>query len=327
MMDRRSFIAGMTAVMTAPLAEAQQPGRVPTVGMLLIATREQTAHFVNPFEHGMRTLGYIAGRNIFYAHRFADGNPERLPDLAADMVKSKLDVIVTGSAQQTLVVKKLTNTVPIVMAMTGQPVALGLIASLTHPGGNLTGLTGDVGPEIVGKRLAILKEVAPRVRHVAILRDPAFPWPDANRQAEEDAAKKLGISIERIDVPSVTDFERVFATAEARHIDGFTLNAAALFYGNRGRMTALVAKSGRPAIYSARDFAEAGGLMSYGPNFEDLCRRAATYVDRILRGAKPGDLPVEQPTKFEFVINLKTAKALNLTIPPSLLLRADQVIE
>jgi ABC-type uncharacterized transport system substrate-binding protein len=328
MLSRRSFLGATVSTVALPLAaSAQQAGRTPTVGMLLIATREQTAHFVDAFEDGMRALGYVAGRNIVYAHRFADGSPERLVDLAAEMVKSKLDVIVTGSAQQTLVVKKATSTVPIVMALTGQPVALGLIASLKRPGGNLTGLTGDVGPEIVGKRLAILKEVAPRVRHVAILRDPAFPWSDANRQAEEEAAKKLGIRIERIDVSSVEDFERAFATAEARHIDGFTITSTALFFGHRIRMTALVAKSGRPAIYSFREFPEAGGLVSYGPNSEDLCRRAATYVDRILRGAKPGDLPVEQPTKFQLVINVKAAKALGLTVPPTLLLRADHVIQ
>jgi ABC-type uncharacterized transport system substrate-binding protein len=327
-MNRRAFVAGLGAMVSAPLgAEAQQAKRMPAVGMLLIATREQTGHFVNAFEDGMRALGYVDGRNIVYAHRFADGNRDRVAELAAEMVKLKLDVIVTGSAQQTVVAQKATREVPIVMAMTSQPVGLGLVASLARPGGNVTGLSGDVSPEIAGKRIEILKEAAPHLRRIGALRDPAFPWSEEYRQAEEAAAKKFGISFERIDVQSAADFQRAFEAVVARRIDGLTIYSAALFFGNRAALTALVAKSGRPAVYGVREFVEAGGFLSYGVDLTELCRRAATYVDKILRGAKPGDLPVEQPTKFELVINLKTAKSLGLTIPPSLLLRADQVIE
>jgi ABC-type uncharacterized transport system substrate-binding protein len=327
-MNRRAFVAGLGTMLAAPLAaEAQQAGKRPVVGMLLIAPREQTAHFVTSFEQGMRALGYVPGRSIVYAHRFADGHPERLPELAAEMVRTKVDVIVTGSVQQTLVAKKTTSTVPIVMAITIQPVAFGLIASLSRPGGNVTGLTGDVGPEIVAKRLEILKQVVPQARRIGILLDPAYPWPDSNRRAEDEAAKQLGVMIERIDIASVGDFERAFAEIDARHIEGLTINAAALLFGNRVRMTALVAKNRLPAVYSQREFVDAGGLISYGVSAADLFRRAASYVDRILKGANPADLPVEQPTKFELVINLKAAKAFGLTIPQSLLLRADQLIE
>jgi putative ABC transport system substrate-binding protein len=196
------------------------------------------------------------------------------------------------------VAKKATSAIPIVMAMTGQPVAMGLVASLSRPGGNVTGLSGDVGPEIVGKRLELLKEAVPHLRRIGALRDPAFPWSEANRQAEDDAARKLGVSFERIDVPSAEDFERAFAAVDARRIDGLTFNSAALFFGNRTRTIALVANSRRPAIYSSREFVEAGGLLSYGVNFADLCRRAATYVDKILKGAKPADLPVGAADKI-----------------------------
>jgi ABC-type uncharacterized transport system substrate-binding protein len=326
--NRRTFVTGLGAVLTAPLAVgAQQAKRMPAVGMLIIATREQTGHFVTAFEDGMRALGYVDGRNIVYTHRFADGNRDRVPELAAEMVKLKLDVIVTGSAQQTIVAQKATREVPIVMTMTNQPVALGLVASLARPGGNITGLSADVSPEIAGKRIELLKEAAPHLRRIGALRDPAFPWSEEHRHAEEAAARKFGMSFERIDVQSAEDFQRVFESVVARRIDGLTIYGAALFFGNRAALTALVAKSGRPAVYGAREFVEAGGFLSYGVTVTELCRRAATYVDKILQGAKPGDLPVEQPTQFELVINLKTAKALGLTIPQSLLLRADQVIE
>jgi len=327
-MHRRAFLVGLAAAAGGPSRAAAQPtGRVPVVGMLVIATREQTAHFVGAFEDGMRALGYVPGRNVVYAHRFANGHAERLPELAADMVRSKVDVIVTGSVQQTIVAKKATSTVPIVMAMAIQPVTFGLIESLARPGGNLTGLTGDVGPDIAAKRLEILKEVVPHVRRIGILRDPAYPWPESNRQAEDDAARQLGVNLHRIDVATAEDFDRALADVERRGIQALTMTAAALFFGNRARLTALIAKSRLPVLYSQREFPDAGGLMSYGTNSTDLCRRAAAYVDRILKGARPGELPVEQPTKFELVINLKVAKMLGLTIPPSLLLRADQVIE
>ena len=329
MMKRRTFLCVLTfGALSAPLAaEAQQAGKVPRVGILLIAAREQTAHFVKAFEEGMRALGYVEGRNIVYEHRFANGKPALLPDLAAEMVRLSLGVIVTGSNQQTVVVKRATTAVPIVAMFLSEPVASGLISSFSRPGGNLTGLTVDVDAEIWSKRVELLKEAAPRVQRVAILVDSAVPGREPYRKAIEDALRRLDMTGDFIGVRSAVDFESAFGSVKRQGRDALFFDAGPLFFGNLTRITELVARSGLPSAYPSREFVETGGLLSYGANLPDLSRRAAIYVDKILKGTKPADLPVEQPAKFELVINMKTAKALGLTIPPSLLLRADQVIE
>ncbi len=315
-------------LLAAPLgAGAQQAGKIPRVGMLLLATREQTRSFINAFEEGMRVLGYVEGRDIVYGHRFANNNRERLPDLAAEMVRLKVDVIVTGSNEQTAVAKRATTTMPIVMMFSSQPVATGFIASLSKPGGNLTGLTLDVDPEVWGKRLEILKEIVPQLRRVAILEDATVPGRESVRKAMRDAGRTLDVETTLIEVRSPTDFDDAFVAMRRRHVDSLVIGLGALFWLHRSRLVELVAKAELPAIYAYREPVEAGGLISYGTSLPDLSRRAAYYVAKILKGAKPADLPVEQPTKFELIINLKTAKALGLTIPPSVLARADEIIQ
>jgi putative ABC transport system substrate-binding protein len=316
------------ALLAAPiLAEAQQAQDVRRIGLLLSVPRNTSEHLVKAFDEGMRELGYEEGRNVVVERRFADGKLERLPALAAELVRLKVDVIVTGSNPVIDAVKKATATIPVVMSVSRDPVGAGFIASLSRPGGNITGLTNDPAPDILGKNLEFLKEAAPRVSRIAFLWNPVPSSAGTYRSAAESAAQKLSLRLQSVEVRGGNDLENAFSAIVRERADGVVVQADPVFLSARSQLVLLAAKHRLPAMYGVREFAEAGGLMSYGSNVAYQFRRAATYVDKILRGAKPADLPVEQPTKFELVINLKTAKALGLTIPQSVLVRADHIIQ
>jgi putative ABC transport system substrate-binding protein len=311
------------AVFAAPLAApAQQPaGKTARIGFL----GDVPSFLDEAFRQGLRELGYVEGQNIAIEHRAAEWKYERLPGLAAELVRLKVDVIVAASPPATEAAKQATRTIPIVFTVAGDPVAEGFVASLARPGGNLTGLA-TISPELVGKQLEI-KAVAPKVSRVAVLQNPDQPsHASAVRQAE-DAARALGVQLQVLKARTPSEIEAAFAAMSSQRAGGVLVLRDAVFRAQRAQIVALAAKSRLPAVYGLKEEAEAGGLVAYGASVPQNFRRAATYVDKILKGTKPADLPVEQPTKFELVINLKTAKALGLTIPPSLLSRADQVID
>jgi putative ABC transport system substrate-binding protein len=321
MMIMRAALAAALVLgfLAAPLAApAQQPsGKTARIGFLVRVSTPFDA-----FREGLRELGYVEGQNIAIEYRSADGKDERLPGLAAELVRLKVDVIVAVSPPATEAAKQATSTIPIVFPVSGDPVAEGFVASLARPGGNLTGLA-TIGPELVGKQLELLKAVAPKVSRVAVLQSPSQ---QVQRQAE-DAARALGVQLQVLKARTSSEIEAAFASMRSQRAGAVLVMRDALFFAQQTQIVALAAKSRLPAVYGFREQAEAGGLMAYGASTPQLFRRAATYVDKILKGAKPADLPVEQPTKFELVINLKTAKTLGLTIPPSLLGQADQVIQ
>jgi len=314
------MIAGALA---APLVRSQQPAKIYRVGWLSIAPRLQVARLVDAFEQGLRDQGYAVGKNVVIEFAFADNKIERLPDLARELVAKNVDVIVCGSNPNILAAKAATQTIPIVFAVGTSVVEVGLVKSLARPGGNITGLTWDVGPGSVAKRFELLKEAAPRIRRIAVLSDS--PSGKDYQKVDEVAAASLGIELVRQDVTD--DFARTFAELARAGIDAVLIYSSGQLYGRRAELVALAAKHRMASALTNEESVEAGGLMFYGPSLSDLFRRAAGYVGKITKGAKPSDLPVEQPTKFELVINLKTAKALGLTIPQSLLVRADRVIE
>jgi putative ABC transport system substrate-binding protein len=328
--DRRSFIGTVAgALLTAPLAaEAQQAAKIARIGYL-VTNLAANPHWLEAFLQGLRDLGYVEGRNLVIEYRSAEGKLERLPALAAELVALKVDVIVAGSTPHALAAKQATKTIPIVFTVAADPVQSGLVTSLARPGGNVTGLS-NFAPELVGKCLELLKQAVPGVSRVAVLWQPgAF-----GERTEKDllkradvAARVLGVRLQFVEARGPTDLDRAFSDMTRARADALTVLTGAMFVNERRRLVDLAAKNRLPAVYPLREFVDAGGLMSYGANLADLVRRAATYVDKILKGAKPADLPVEQPTKFELVINLKAAKALGLTIPPSVLQRADEVIE
>ena len=327
-MDRRAFLAGAAAlVATTFAAEAQQAGTGWRIGVLSGGSRERLVHVYEALESGLRDLGYVEGRNVVFEYRFADGRPERLPDLATELVRLWPDVIVAGYPQ-IVAVKQATSTIPIVMVSVPDPVERGLIASLARPGGNITGLSNSATTEHWGKRLDLLREISPRVSRVAALWAPSVPGRAADLQRTEDAARQLRLTLLPVPVRDADDIENAFSAMTKARAEALILVGADTFTLNSRRMiTMLAARHRLPAIYPLREFVEAGGLLSYDVGLREQFRRAATYVDRILKGAKPADLPVEQPTKLELLINLKTARTLGLTIPPSILARADQVIE
>ena len=330
MIDRRTFLAGTGAVrLTAPLAaEAQQAVKVARIGFLA-GNLAAIPHLREAFLQGLRDLGYVEGRNVVIEDRDAKGKLERFPALAAELVALKVDVIVAGSTPHALAAKQATRTLPIVFAAADDAVGSGLVTSLARPGGNVTGLS-ILAPELVGKRLELLKQAVPGVTQVAVLWQPGGlgERTEKDQLKEADvAARALGVRLQFVEARGPADIDRAFSDMTRARAGALTVLTGAMFFGERRRLVDLAAKNRLPAVYPWRDGVDAGGLMSYGPNIADLYRRAATYVDKILKGAKPGDLPVEQPTKFELVINLKTAKALGLTIPPSLLGRADEVIQ
>jgi putative ABC transport system substrate-binding protein len=325
--SRRAFMAVVAGgLLAGPLgAEAQPPrGKSARIGLL----GDVPSFLDEPFRQGLRELGYIEGQSIVIERRAPEWKYERLPGLAAELVRLPVDVIVAASPAATKAAQKATSTIPIVFTVSGDPVADGFVASLARPGGNVTGLA-TVGSELVGKQLEMLKAVAPKVSRVAVLQNPITHRETHGgmlRQAD-DSVRGLGMQLVILDARTPSEIDAAFATMSSRRVDGVLVLRDAMFRAQRAQITALAAKKRLPAVYGLREEAEAGGLMAYGASVPQLYRRAATYVDRILKGEKPGDLPVEQPTRFELVINLKTARALGLTIPPSLLQRADQVIE
>jgi putative tryptophan/tyrosine transport system substrate-binding protein len=278
------------------------------------------------FQQGLRDLGYIEGQNIAIEYRSTEGMAERLPNLAAELVRLKVDIIVVGGSPATQAAKNATKTIPIVMANVTDPVGIGLVASLAHPGGNVTGLS-NVGSDLAGKQLELLKETSSKVSRVAVLSDSAIPGNAVRLGEMKVAAETLRITLQPVDVHHPDDFERAFSAIKNEHANALSALRNPVNSNYRARIVDFAAKSRLPAMYPDREDVEAGGLMSYGPNFAYLFRHAATYVDKILKGAKPADLPVEQPTKFELVINLKAAKQIGLTIPQSVLYQADRVIK
>jgi putative ABC transport system substrate-binding protein len=326
-MNRRAFVTGLGAVLAGPVAaEAQQAEKVWRIGVLTVGTIDAVTPLLRHFDEGLRDLGYVEGRNIIIERRSAGGRLDKLPELAAELVRLRVDWIVAPINPQIAAAKQATSTIPIVMVHGADPVEAGYIASLAHPGGNVTGFTFEAGTEMEGKRLEILKEIVPGLSRVAILRQVVGAGSAETFAGIEAAARRLGVTIDVVDIRVLEDFESAFkadqqAPRRLGRLWGFVdLDTEAADRRLRDQ---------EPASHNPlpQGVCQAGFLVTYGPNLPALYRRAATYVDRILKGARPADLPVEQPTTFELVINLKTAKALGLTIPPSLLLRADHVIE
>ena len=311
----------------APLpAQAQAPGKVARVGYVFARVSSADQRLWDTARQGLRELGYVEGQNITLEVRWAEGRTERLPELVAELVRSKVDVLVVATTPGALAAKNATRTIPIVFVSVGDPVGNGLVASLARPGANLTGL-GLLNPEISGKRLELLKESLPSISRVAVLTNPGNPVHAVFWTETHTAAQTLGLKLQPISVRGPEDFDEAFRAAARGRADALLAFDDALTAGYRARLVALAAKYRLPTMYGFREFPDAGGLLSYGPNLLDQYRRTATYVDRILRGTRPSDLPVEQPTKFELVINRRTAQGLGLVIPPSVLARADQVIE
>jgi len=324
-MNRRAFIGTLAGGLLAPplAAEAQQAGQY-RIGCLSIAAEEHIAHLLKGLDEALHERGYTAGRNVIFERRFADGRPERLPGLAADLVRLHANVIIAYGATATRAAKNATAAIPIVMLVHPDPVASGLVASFAQPGGNVTGLA-RLSQELSAKRLALLKDAVPSITHAAIL------WYSGSRDGErsvqeaEVAARTLGVTVQAVGVRDSSELAPAFDSIKDAH--GLIAVPSTMFFDSRAEIARLALIHRLPAIFPEREFVDAGGLMAYGANLSEEFRRAATYVDKILKGAKPADLPVEQPTKFELTINLKTAKTLGLTIASPLLQRADQVIE
>jgi putative ABC transport system substrate-binding protein len=330
--SRRRFLTGV-AIAWAPIAAAAHAQEYKTAKVARIGWLGNDPvggpHLVEAFRQELGDLGYVEGRNVVIEFRDAEGKFERLPALAAELVALKVDVIVAPSTPHALAAKQATRTLPIVFTSAGDPVASGLVTSLARPGGNITGLS-NLAPELVGKCLEQLKQAVPEVSRVAVLWQPGVLGERTEKdmlKRAEVAARALGVRLQFLEARGPADFDRAFSEMTRARAGALTVLTSTMFFNELRRLVDLAAKNRLPEMYPWRDFVDAGGLMSYGPNAADLWRRAATYVDKILKGAKPADLPVEQPTKFELVINLKTAKALSLTIPPSLLLRADELIQ
>jgi putative ABC transport system substrate-binding protein len=327
---RRAFLTALGgSVLAAPLAaEAQQAAKVARIGYLG-PNLAASPHLPEAFRHGLRDLGYVEGRTVVIEYRDAEGKFERLPALAAELVALKVDIIVAGGTPAALAAKQATRTLPIVFAGPGDPVTSGLVTTLARPGGNVTGLS-SFAPELVGKCLEQLKQAVPGVSRVAALWQPGGLGERTDKDVlkeAEAAARALGVRLQFVEARGPENFDRAFSDMTRARAGALTVLPGSMFVNERRRLVDLAARNRLPAVYPWREGVDAGGLMAYGPDLADLLRRAATYVDKILKGTKPGDLPVEQPTKFELVINLKTAKALGLTIPQSLLLRADEVIQ
>jgi putative ABC transport system substrate-binding protein len=326
---RREFITllGGATFAGSLVARAQQTGKAYRIGYLAQGSSAINVDVTEVFRQRLRELGWVEGQNITIDYRFADGQSDQLADFAAELARLKVDIIVASPTVGVVAAKNATGTIPIVAISVGDPVALGLIASLARPGGNITGLSYGVGVDTLGKSLELLKETLPNIGRVAVLSNPANPFHAFAITNVKIAAQALRVELQLLEARVPDEFDGAFAAIAKERVGALLVLADGLFSLHRTRLVALEARNRLPSMYGNRVYAEAGGLMSYGPYFPDLWQRAASYVDKILRGAKPSDLPVEQPNKFELVINLKTAKALGLTVPPSLLARADELIE
>jgi putative ABC transport system substrate-binding protein len=329
-MKRREFITLIGGAATWPLAaRAQQPaGRVYRVGYLAGGSQQTQLYLIKAFEEGLRSLGYRVGQNIVIEYRFADGEVQRLPALAADMIRLGVDVIVSGNSLSTVAAMKATSTIPIVMTSSADPVSAGFVASLARPGGNVTGFSLDGGNEgeMQGKRLGLLKETLPNLTRVGMLWNPDGLVP-ARLESMREVTHPLGLKLVAVEARGLDTLEQAFATMVREQMQAFILVTDTVLFNYRQQIGVMAIRNRLPATSSLREFAEAGLLLSYGPDFQTLYSGAAVFVDKIFKGAKPADLPVEQPTKFELVVNLKTAKALGIDMPPTLLARADEVIE
>jgi len=325
-MRRRTFIAGLGGVAAWPLvARAQQPAKLPTIGFLGASTSSIYSQWVAVFDKRLRELGWIEGRNVAMEYRWAQGRNERYTEIATEFARLKVDVIVTTGTAAVVAAKQATAAIPIVFTSAGDPVATGLVASLARPGGNVTGLSNQL-PDAAGKRLEFLSEIVPNVRRLAILTNIANPIAVVETEQLQAAARMVGVEILPLEVRRAEDIEPRFEALHGR-VDALYVISEPLMASNRVRINTLALGARLPTLHGLREYVEAGGLMSYGPNLLDQFRRAADYVDKILRGANPGDLPIEQPTKFDLVINLTTAKTLRLKVPAKLLTLADEVIE
>ncbi len=318
------FVVVLLAV--AVIAEAQQPAKVPRIGYLVPGSASTSRSSVDGFRQGLRDLGYVEGKNIVIEYRYAEGRDDRVRDLAADLVRLKVDIIVTSSTVAVGAAKELTGTIPIVMTGTGDPVATGLVANLARPGGNVTGLSA-VSSDLSTKQLELVREIVPRIRRVAVLFDPANPVNIPAWKEMEGVAPGLGLQLLPLEVRGPEEYEPAFGAAARGRADALLVRRDPINQNYQTRIVSLAAQSKLPAMCPLRQYVEVGGLVSYGVSTVDLSRRAAMYVDKILKGAKPADLPIEQPMKFEMVINLKAAKQIGLTIPPNVLVRADRVIK
>ena len=307
-------------------ARAQQPTKIPRIGYLSGTSPSTSSARREAFRQGLRELGYVEGKNIIIEWRYAEGKLDRLPALAAELLRLKVDIIISAGLGPTRAAKEATNTIPIVMTNEGDPVGTGIVASLARPGGNITGLS-TLAPELSGKRLELLKEIIPKLSRVAVFRTSTQPGNAQMLREVELAAKAFGVQLQYLDVLSPKDIETAFRAAIKGRAEAVLMMAAGGVVGSqRAQIADLAIKSRLPVMYSSQAFVEGGGLMTYGVNQTDLDRRAATYVDKILKGRTPADLPVEQPMKFEFIINLQAAKKIGLTFPPNVLVRADRVI-
>jgi putative ABC transport system substrate-binding protein len=328
-MDRRRFLlTSLAGVLATPLAaEAQQPSKMARVGYLEFGSAAPGTPHLEAFRRGLRELGWLESQNIAIEVRYAEGKQDRLAEFAADLVRLKVDVIFASATPAALAAKQATTTIPIVIGFVADPVGSGLVPRLARPGGNITGWTHLAGLELNAKRLEILKEAIPEATRIGALWNPANPIHEPSLRVIEAAAQRLKVQLHPKGVQDPHELEGAFSAMAQERLQGLTVPPDGMFLVHRARIIELAAKHRIPTMYGVRELARAGGLMAYGVNLPEMYRHGALFVDRILRGAKPADLPVEQPTKFELVINLKTAKALGLTIPPSLLARADQIIE
>ena len=330
MMDRRTFVHRMVAgwVAAPPLGALAQPaGKLPRIGWLALNNADVSPHQTAAFRQGLRERGWIEGRNIVIESRYADGYAERLPALAAELLRLEVDIIVAAGSAPTRAAKDATRTIPIVMATSANALAEGFVGNLAQPGGNVTGMTFLAGPEIPGKQLELLKELAPAASRVAVLTNPTNASHAAYARELADVATSLKSQLRFVEARSPQQLDAAFDSIAREHAAALLVLTDGMFFGQRRRIAELAARSRLPAMYSQREFVDAGALAAYGPTLGDMARRAASHVDKILKGARPGELPVEQPTKFELVINLKTARALGITIPQAVLLRADEVIQ
>jgi putative tryptophan/tyrosine transport system substrate-binding protein len=325
-MRRREFITILGSAAAWPLvARAQQSGKLPTIGFLGQSTRSAASEWAAAFGQRLRELGWTEGRNVAIEYRWAEGREGRYAEVAAELVRLKVDVIITSGTPAVLASKQATSVIPIIFATAGDPVGNNLVASLAQPGGNVTGLS-TLGADLAGKRLELLREVIPGLGRLAVMGNVGNPFTVLEMGEVQEAAGKLGLEVVTLEIRQAQDIAPAFEALKARS-QALYVCTDALANTNRIRINILAAAARLPTMHGSRDYVEAGGLMSYGVNYPDLFRRAADYVDKILRGAKPGNIPVEQPTKFDLVVNMITAKALDLTVPPPLLVRADEVIE